>query len=111
MHHKTYERLITDLYAAMEAHERVFISRVSLAAGQRGQGDACRSSGRLEAFEFRVFSVAETNSRLAWVTPGSVSGGTRKPRRFAKSPGCASSRADRKMLSRMRANVIAAILN
>jgi hypothetical protein len=30
-----------------------------LAAGQRGQGDACRSSGRLEAFEFRVFSVAE----------------------------------------------------
>ena len=32
-----------------------------------------------------------TNSRLAWVIPESVSGETRKPRQFTKSPGCASS--------------------
>jgi hypothetical protein len=40
MHHRTYERLIADLYAAMEAHERVFIPRVSafLARQKKAEG-------------------------------------------------------------------------
>jgi hypothetical protein len=42
MHHKTYERLITDLYAAMEAHERVFISRVSAFLARQKKADGQR---------------------------------------------------------------------
>jgi hypothetical protein len=41
MHHRTYERLIADLYAAMEVHEWVFISRVSafLARQKKAHGE------------------------------------------------------------------------
>ena len=42
MHHKTYERLIADLYAAMEAHERVFISRVSAFLARQKKADGLR---------------------------------------------------------------------